>query len=222
MELQVVGAGLGRTGTHSLKVALEQLLGGPCYHMVEVLGRPDQRETWAAAVRGEDVDWASFLAPYRATVDWPAAAFWKELSVAAPDAVIVLSTRDSDAWWKSASETIFAVLSRGASPDDDAGREELTMIEALIEQRFTPEWRDRAGAIAAYEAHNARVRAEVPPGRLVEWHPGDGWAPLCAALGLDGAARALSAPELHLGLPGHDGSRRRRRRPATARFDASV
>jgi Sulfotransferase domain len=184
MELQVVGAGLGRTGTHSLKVALEQLLGGACYHMVEVFGRPDQRETWAAAVRGEDVDWASFLAPYRATVDWPAAAFWKELSVAAPDAVIVLSTRDSDAWWKSASETIFAVLARGAGPDDDAGREELTMIEALIEQRFTPEWRDRAGAIAAYEAHNARVRAEAPPGRLVEWQPGDGWAPLCAALGV--------------------------------------
>ena len=184
MALQVVGAGLGRTGTHSLKVALEQLLGGPCYHMVEVFGRPDQRDSWAAAVRGEDVDWASFLAPYRATVDWPAAAFWKELSVAAPDAVIVLSTRDSEAWWKSASETIFAVLARGARPADDVGREELTMIEALIEQRFTPDWQERDGAIAAYEAHNARVRAEAPPGRLVEWQPGDGWAPLCAALGL--------------------------------------
>ena len=184
MALQVVGAGLGRTGTHSLKVALEQLLGGPCYHMVEVFGRPDQRDTWAAAVRGEEVDWTSFLAPYRATVDWPAAAFWKELSVAAPDAVIVLSTRDSDAWWKSASETIFAVLARGASPDDEGGREELAMIEGLIEQRFTPDWQERAGAIAAYEAHNAQVRAEAPPGRLVEWQPGDGWAPLCAALGL--------------------------------------
>jgi hypothetical protein len=184
MALQAVGAGLGRTGTHSLKVALEQLLGGPCYHMVEVFGRPDQRDTWAAAVRGEEVDWDSFLAAYHATVDWPAAAFWKELSVAAPDAVIVLSTRDSDAWWKSASETIFAVLARGASPDDDAGRAELSMIEALIEQRFTPDWRERDGAIAAYEAHNARVRAEAPPGRLVEWRPGDGWAPLCAALGV--------------------------------------
>ncbi len=111
----MVGAGLGRTGTHSLKVALEQLLGGPCYHMVEVLGRADQRDTWAAAVRGEEVDWATFLAPYRATVDWPAAAFWKELSEAAPDAKVVLSTRDADAWWESASETIFAVLARGTA-----------------------------------------------------------------------------------------------------------
>lgn len=184
MDLQVVGAGLGRTGTHSLKVALEQLLGGPCYHMLEVFGRADQSDTWAAAVRGEEVDWASFLAPYRATVDWPAAAFWKELSEAAPDAKVVLSTRDADAWWKSASETIFAVLARGTAPDDAAGRGEFAMISALLDQRFTPEWQDRAGAMAAYEAHNARVRAEVPPSRLVEWHPGDGWAPLCAGLGL--------------------------------------
>src|ERR1700731_2339994 len=100
MDLRVVGAGLGRTGTHSLKVAFEQLLGGPCYHMVEVLGRPDQRAVWASAARGEDIDWADFLSPYAATVDWPAAAFWKELSAAWPDAVIVLSTRkDAASWW---------------------------------------------------------------------------------------------------------------------------
>jgi Sulfotransferase domain len=184
MELQVVGAGLGRTGTHSLKVALEQLLGGPCYHMVEVFGRADQRELWGRAVRGDDVDWAASLAPYRATVDWPAAAFWKELSEAAPDAVVVLSSRESDAWWRSASETIFAVLSRGAGPADAAGLEEFAMISALLTRRFTPDWQDRECAIAAYEAHNARVRAEVPAARLVEWRPGDGWAPLCAALGL--------------------------------------
>jgi hypothetical protein len=152
--------------------------------MIEVLGRPDQRDTWAAATRGERVDWATFLAPYRATVDWPAAAFWRDISDVAPQAVVVLSVRDSDAWWNSASETIFAVLARGAAPDDPAGLDELEMIKALIEQRFTPNWRDRDGAIAAYEAHNARVRAEVPPDRLVEWRPGDGWGPLCAALGM--------------------------------------
>jgi hypothetical protein len=185
MDLRVVGAGLGRTGTHSLKVAFEQLLGGPCYHMLEVLGRPDQRDTWAAATRGEPVDWPTFLAPYRATVDWPAAAFWRDISDAAPEAVVVLSVRDSDAWWKSASETIFAVLARGVAPDDPSGLEELEMIRALIDQRFTPNWPDREGAIAAYEAHNALVRAEVPPDRLVEWRPGDGWGPLCAALEME-------------------------------------
>jgi hypothetical protein len=153
--------------------------------MVEVFGRPEQSETWASAVRGEHVDWATFLAAYRATVDWPAAAFWKELSAAAPEAIVLLSTRDADAWWQSASETIFAVLARGTGPDDAAGLEEFTMITALIEQRFTPDWQDRAGAIAAYEAHNARVRAEIPASRLLEWHPGDGWSPLCSALGVE-------------------------------------
>ena len=185
MNLQVIGAGVGRTGTHSLKVAFEQLLGGPCYHMLEVLGRPDQRDTWAAATRGEKVDWGDLpCLSDRATVDWPAAAFWRELSLASPDAVVVLSVRESGAWWKSASETIFAVLAWGAPPDDQGAVEELAMIGAVIERRFTPDWRDREGAIAAYEAHNARVRAEVPEGRLVEWRPGDGWTPLCAALGM--------------------------------------
>jgi len=182
--LRIVGAGLGRTGTHSLKVAFETLLGGPCYHMLEVLGRPDQAAAWAAAARGDEPDWADFLAGYVATVDWPAAAFWPELTAAVPDAVVVLSVRDDPAtWWKSASETIFAVLARGASPDDPGAVAELAMINEVIDQRFTPRWRNREAAIAAYEAHNAEVRASVPASRLVEWRPGDGWEPLCTALG---------------------------------------
>jgi Sulfotransferase domain len=184
MGLQAVGAGLGRTGTHSLKLALEQLLGGPCYHMVEVLNRPDQAAAWAAAAEGEEPDWTTFLADYVATVDWPAAAFWRELSEAAPDAVVVLSVRDPDEWWESASRTIFSVLTRGAPPDDAGGVAELAMITSLLERRFTPNWKDREAAIAAYERHNADVRASVPPDRLVEWRGGDGWEPLCRRLGV--------------------------------------
>ena len=185
MGLQVIGAGLGRTGTHSLKVAFEQLLGGPCYHMLEVLGRPDQAEAWAAAARGLEPDWTEFLAGYVATVDWPAASFWRELTAAAPDALVVLSVRDdAEAWWKSAEETIFAVLARGAPPDDPGAVAELAMISEVLNQRFTSGWRDRQTAIAAYEAHNADVRASVPPGQLVEWRPGDGWGPLCGPLGV--------------------------------------
>src|ERR1700688_395037 len=182
--LRIVGAGLGRTGTHSLKVAFEQVLGGRCYHMLEVLGRPDQAATWAGAARGEEPDWAGFLAGYVATVDWPAAAFWRELTAAAPDAVVVLSVRDdAGAWWKSASETIFAVLDRGAPPDDPGAVAELAMINAVIDQRFTPGWRDRETAIAAYEAHNVAVRASVPADRLVEWRARGGWGALCGGPG---------------------------------------
>jgi len=185
MTLRVVGAGLGRTGTHSLKLAFEQLLGGPCYHMLEVLGRPDQAAAWSGAALGVEPDWATFLKDYVATVDWPAASFWPELMASAPGAVVVLSSRDSDAWWKSASETIFSVLDRGAPPDDPGAVAELAMIGNVLDRRFTSEWRDRDKAIAAYDAHNEAVRASVPPERLVEWRPGDGWAPLCAALDID-------------------------------------
>lgn len=185
MSLRVVGAGLGRTGTHSLKLAFEQLLGGPCYHMLEVINRPDQAAVWAGAARGEEPEWNEFLAEYVATVDWPAASFWRQLSDAAPEAVVVLSVRDdSVAWWKSASETIFAVLARGAPPDDPGAVAELAMINTVLDRRFTSGWQNRETAIAAYEAHNTEVRASVPPGRLVEWRPGDGWEPLCAALGV--------------------------------------
>jgi hypothetical protein len=185
MGLQVVGAGLGRTGTHSLKLAFEQLLGGPCYHMLEVINRPDQAAAWAAAVRGEQPDWTSFLAEYVATVDWPAAAFWRELSESAPDAFVVLSVRDPEEWWESASRTIFSVLSRGAPPDDAGAVAELAMITSLLEQRFTPNWMDRAAAMEAFERHNTDVRASVPRHRLVEWCGGDGWEALCRPLGVD-------------------------------------
>jgi Sulfotransferase domain len=122
MTLRAVGAGLGRTGTHSLKLAFEQLLGGPCYHMLEVLGRPEQAAAWSGAAHGMEPDWTEFLRGNVATVDWPAASFWRELTASAPSAIVVLSVRDSEAWWKSASETIFSVLDRGAPPDDPGVR----------------------------------------------------------------------------------------------------
>jgi hypothetical protein len=183
MTLRIVGAGLGRTGTTSLKAALEQLLDAPCYHMVEVFGNPEAAMTWSRAVDGELPDWDEFLAGYRATVDWPAATFWPELSEAYPDAKVLLSTRDADAWWTSASNTIFESMQVEIEPDSPfaAQRE---MILNLLHSRFTLNWDDPDAAKAAFLRHNADVRARVPADRLVEWHPGDGWGPLCAALDL--------------------------------------
>ena len=110
MSLRVVGAGLPRTGTRSLQVALGQLLGGPCYHMVEVFEHLEHVPTWRDAVRGQPPDWNDFLSEYDAAVDWPASAFWRELADANPDALIVLSVRDDGAtWWRSADQTIFTV-----------------------------------------------------------------------------------------------------------------
>jgi hypothetical protein len=183
MTLQVVGAGLGRTGTHSLKVALEQLLGGPCYHMMETFGRPDDIPVWHAAIKGEPPDWNTFLSEYRATVDWPAAAFWREIWAANPDAVVLLSSRDTDGWWTSANNTIFQVVGRPAPPDPVA-RAQVPMASDMLKYRFTADWQQEAPAKRAFDAHNADVRASVPKDRLVDWHPGDGWEPICRALDL--------------------------------------
>jgi hypothetical protein len=183
MALQVVGAGLGRTGTMSLKQALEQLLGGPCYHMMELFGDRDAIDTWHRAAEGDHPDWEEFLDGYVATVDWPASAFWLELSETHPDAIVLLSTRDADAWWRSASNTIFAVRLDDGQPGSDLQAHH-AMVDALFRNTFTPDWQEEGPAKAAFLAHNDRVRATVPAHRLVEYHPGDGWGPLCTALGV--------------------------------------
>ena len=178
MTLRVVGAGLGRTGTNSLKVALERLLGAPCYHMMEVFTHPEHIPYWHAAARGQMPDWHRLFAGFGAAVDWPAAAFWPELSTAFPDALVLLSVREPQAWWQSASETIFPAIR------EQTGTAWHAMVDALFAARFTNALDDRAAAIATFERHNARVRASVPAHRLVEWCAADGWEPLSTALGL--------------------------------------
>jgi Sulfotransferase domain len=180
-KLRVVGAGVGRTGTHSLKLSLERLLGGPCHHMTETQQHPEQVAPFRVAAEGVMPDWDELLRGYVATVDWPTAAFWRELAAAYPDAIVLLSTRrDAAAWWKSANETIFVGMRSGPPYSTPM----LDMAATLVRARFCADVSDQAAAIAAYERHNAAVRAEVPKERLVEWQPGDGWAPLCRALGV--------------------------------------
>jgi hypothetical protein len=177
MTLRVVGAGLGRTGTMSLKLALERLLGAPCYHMSEVFAHPEHVALWHAAARDEPVDWHALFAGYAAAVDWPAGSFWPEVSAAFPEAILLLSTRSAESWWRSASQTIFPISAKAAGTPWHA------MWLELAHRRFTPHLDDREAAIAAYERHNADVRARAPKQRLLEWTAQDGWGPLCRALG---------------------------------------
>jgi len=183
MAIRVVGAGVGRTGTLSLKTGLELLLGQPCYHMLEVFNHPEHVPAWREAAEGGKLDWDALLGGYVATSDFPACLFWAEILEANPDAVVVLSTRsDSTAWWESASQTIFTVDDAHLPPEMADWFE---MWRAVATARFTPKWTDENAARAAYERHNAEVRASVPSGRLVDWKPGAGWEPLCDALGAD-------------------------------------
>src|SRR3954451_12294678 len=155
MSVQVVGAGLGRTGTMSLKVALEQLLGGRCYHMFETFERPDDGPVWVAASQGEMPDWNAFLKEYAAVVDWPACDFWREISDANPEAIVLLSVRESaDAWWRSANATIFQAMRRFL----EAGGDEIPWQAEFFRSRAAV-FLEEDTAKAYYEEHNARVRA---------------------------------------------------------------
>ena len=179
MALKIVGAGLGRTGTKSLKDALELLLGAPCYHMLEVFGRPDHADLWRKAAEGEMPDWDALFDGYEAAVDWPAAAFWREISDAYPDAPVLLSVRDSsEAWWRSADRTIFEVMRRPMDPSPWT-----EMVQALFAERFVLPV-EKQPAIEFYERHNEEVRRTIPASRLVEWKPGDGWEPVCDMVGV--------------------------------------
>jgi sulfotransferase family protein len=182
MSLRVVGAGLGRTGTHSLKLALEQLLGAPCYHMIEVFQHPEHVPMWRRAAEGDMPDWDVLFDGYVAAVDWPVGSFWREVSEAYPGSIIVLSDRDPGSWWKSASSTIFQAMDRMDA--DPAGREWHEMITTMFRTRFTPDVTDEAAAKEAFVRHNDDVRRTAPRDRLLEWTAAQGWAPLCAALGV--------------------------------------
>lgn len=185
MGLRVVGVGLGRTGTHSLQLALEQLLGGRCHHMIEVLAHPEQMAGWTEAAQGRP-NWEHVFEGYEATVDWPGAGFWRELVAEYPDAIVLLSRRDSaDSWWRSASQTIFRMFER-FDPNDPGMREMAHWLETVrsIVARNGIDPTDEALSKAGYERHLADVRSEVPATRLVDWLPGDGWKPICDALGV--------------------------------------
>jgi hypothetical protein len=183
VTLRVIGAGVGRTGTFSMKQALDQLGFGPCHHMEEVdETSPREVGLWMDAARGK-ADWSVNYAGYHAAVDWPTAAFWRELSEAFPDAKLLLTVRDPEAWCVSFSNTIYPLIEAAeqASPEE---RPFLEMVTAVVTRTGfrIPSTRDEI--IAAFNRHVAAVKATIPPERLLVFDVREGWAPLCAYLGV--------------------------------------
>lgn len=181
MALQLIGAGLGRTGTLSLKFALEQIGFAPCYHMVEVIPNPGFIDYWVQAAEGAVPDWDEVFAGYAATVDWPACSYWRELADRYPHAKVLLTTRDAERWYASTQATIFsqANIARmvGRSP-------KFRRMIAAIEAQMGGSLQDRDGVIAAFHRHNAAVMAGIPAERLLVYSVTEGWEPLCRFLGV--------------------------------------
>ena len=196
--MKVIGAGFGRTGTMSLKVALETLGFGPCYHMVEVFEHPEHAPLWEAAWLGKPVDWDDFLGGYEAAVDWPACAFYEELMERCPDAKVILTVRDPERWYESVRKTIYALsmtVSGSRLLRIVFGLRSLlrygtfargNMAKTIIwDGTFDGKFVDKRHAIEVFERHNEEVRRRVPEDRLLTYEVSEGWGPLCEFLGVE-------------------------------------
>ncbi len=183
MGLSVIGAGFGRTGTMSIKLALEQLGFGPCHHMEEVFENPAQLPGWQAAAAGQAVDWDDVLQGYNSAVDWPSAHYWRELAAFYPDAKVILSVRPAERWWASFSGTIQKVLESRDQIDDPHILAIAAMGYAIIaEQTFHGAMTDKTAALAAFERRIEEVTAAIPAERLLIFDVSQGWAPLAKFL----------------------------------------
>jgi hypothetical protein len=176
MALSVIGAGFGRTGTESMKLALETLGLGPCHHMKEVLPSPRQIDLWRSVARGGTPDWEEIFTGYNAAVDWPAAYFWRELGAYYPDAKILLTVRSPESWYASMANTILKVLQTSTDPDSLG-------VRLIGQEVFGGRLDDPGHAMAVFERNTAEVQAAFTDERLLTYRLGDGWEPLCRFLG---------------------------------------
>ncbi len=181
MTLQVIGAGVGRTGTYSLKLALEQLGFGPCYHMEEVFKEAPRRVAlWNDALAGKP-DWPALFEGYNAAVDWPVAAFWQELAAAYPEAKIVLSTRSAESWCRSFSDTIFKLMAGRADAPPHV-KPWFDMSIGVTQKSGFHGTMSAAELVKAFNDEVAAVKNAIPPERLLVFEVKDGWEPLCTFL----------------------------------------
>ncbi|MES2144027.1 MAG: sulfotransferase family protein [Pseudomonadota bacterium] len=186
MALDVIGSGFGRTGTKSLKAALERLGYGKCHHMHEIVENPGQVAYWQRLAAGESVDWNAVFAGYRSQVDWPGAHVWRELSIAFPDAKVVHTVRPEEKWWASFDKTIGKLMARYEGlPLPPHIRDILVAWNDLVGQgTFGGVLDNKDNGLAAFRRRTEDVRAALPADRLLVFDVSEGWEPLCAFLGV--------------------------------------
>lgn len=180
MALKVIGSGLGRTGTMSTKLALEQIGFGPCHHMVEVFMHPESLPLWVAAGDGQP-DWDAVFAGYQSMVDHPGCQFWRELMDFYPDAKVLHTVRDPEKWFDSTQATIFAPGRPEPPPETPMGK-----FFAHLSSWYGGDRHDRAFMIDFFHRHTEAVVAGVPKDRLLVFEVAQGWGPLCDFLGVSG------------------------------------
>lgn len=183
MTIKVIGAGFGRNGTLSLKLALEQLGFDKCYHMMTLDQDKDEDLAWLALSRGENVDFDVLFQGYQASVDWPSCNFWREQMAAYPEAKVILSERDPQRWYESVMNTIYPASAAMKDVQDPLMQRRSRMVFELIwDGLFDGRMSDRDHVIDVYLKHNQQVKDEVPPEKLLVFESSIGWEPLCEFL----------------------------------------
>ncbi|WP_246060169.1 sulfotransferase family protein [Herbidospora galbida] len=197
--MDVIGAGFGRTGTRSLKAALELLGFGPCYHMAGVIAEPHRVRQWLDVGEGRSADWDAIFAGHRSAVDFPAASYWRELAAHYPAAKVVLTVRDPGRWYDSASETIFRRQIEAGQPKPWRRRLVTRLIAwrspdfalyprmaraTIFDRVFDGRVADRDHCVAVFRRHVEEVKEAFPADRLLVFECREGWEPLCRFLGV--------------------------------------
>jgi hypothetical protein len=193
MALEIIGAGWGRTGTESLKKALEILGYNKCYHMFELIKEGDRLKYWEQLEKERTTDFESLFQGYKAAVDFPVAAYYKEIMQHYPHAKIILTVRDPDKWFDSATKTIF----RGTPAPVMMIMRFLGLfskklgyfpkvidyaVRAFLKGMMQGKVKDRDFMKAKLKAWNEEVMQYVPADKLLVYEVKDGWEPLCAFL----------------------------------------
>ncbi|OSQ48245.1 sulfotransferase family protein [Marivita geojedonensis] len=172
MPLKIIGTGFGRTGTDSMRHALNILGVGPTHHMFELEEGTPLRPLWLDLAKGGTPDWEKLFEGYSACVDWPSAYYWRTLIDVYPEAKVILTMRSAESWWDSFEKTLLRYLQTG---DDPNGLAHLLVANQVFHGRAS----DRDHAIAVYNKNVEDVLATVSPDRLLVHNLGDGWQPLC-------------------------------------------
>ena len=185
MTLNGIGAGFGRTGTNSLKIALEELGFEKCYHMIEVMKNPSHMRQWTNIIEGGHADWEALFKGYQSVVDWPASAYYKELLSSYPNAKVILTVRDPERWYESILSTIYQVNNKfgwALQLIPVAGRFFNGINKLVWEGIFHGKLEDKTHAIQIFKQHIEEVKRTVPSERLLIFEARQGWDPLCAFL----------------------------------------
>lgn len=196
MSIKIIGTGMGRTGTHSLKLALEQLGFGKCYHMAELFQHPECLTYFEKAENGEEVDWDSLFVGYNSAVDYPVTRYYKQLMKKYPDAKMIHTYRDPESWYQSASQTIIwaskpsfgrilkMMIKLPFAPELRKQMPVLKFNGKLVENEFGKDYKNKEAVIGFYNRHNEDVLKTVPKEKLLVFDPKNGWEPLCNFLGV--------------------------------------